>query len=57
MQVVSPWGEVLATAQTGPQVVFAEVDYSESETRRTNMPLESQRRSDLYELLDKSVQR
>ena len=53
LQVVSPWGEILASAEAGPKIVFADVDYSESEMRRTNMPLESQRRTDLYELVDK----
>lgn len=52
--VVSPWGQILATAGAGPQVVFADIDFSESETRRTNMPLEAQRRRDLYELVDKT---
>jgi len=52
--VVSPWGEVMASAETGPKIVFADIDYSESEMRRTNMPLESQRRTDLYELVDKT---
>lgn len=50
---VSPWGQILAAAGTGPQVVFANIDFSESETRRTNMPLAAQRRKDLYELIDK----
>lgn len=52
--VVSPWGEVLAKAEASPQIVFADLDYSQVEEKRTNMPLDYQRRKDLYELIDKS---
>ena len=52
--VVSPWGEILARAESEPKIVFAEIDYSEMERRRTNMPLDYQRRKDLYQLVDKA---
>lgn len=52
--VVSPWGEILARAESDPKLVIAEIDYDEMETRRKNMPLDYQRRKDLYQLLDKA---
>ena len=52
--VVSPWGEILAKAEADPKLVIAEIDYDEMETRRKNMPLDYQRRKDLYQLLDKA---
>lgn len=48
--VVSPWGEVLARAGAEPDLVLADLDYTEVEQRRTNMPLAQQRRHDLYRL-------
>lgn len=53
--VVSPWGEILAKAERDPKIVFADLDYSELKMRQTNMPLEHQRRGDLYQLVDKGL--
>lgn len=49
---VGPFGEVLATCEHQPCIVYAELDYKQLTERRTNMPLAEQRRGDLYKLLD-----
>ncbi|XP_024018505.1 omega-amidase, chloroplastic [Morus notabilis] len=50
--LVGPFGEVLATAEHEETIVIAEIDYSIIELRRTNLPLQKQRRGDLYQLVD-----
>lgn len=50
--LVGPFGEVLATTEHDEAVIIAEIDYSQIELRRTNLPLEKQRRGDLYQLVD-----
>ncbi|CAI9095905.1 OLC1v1031942C2 [Oldenlandia corymbosa var. corymbosa] len=50
--LVGPFGEVLGTTEHEEAIVIAEIDYSEIELRRTNLPLEKQRRGDLYQLVD-----
>ncbi|CAM6092512.1 unnamed protein product [Calypogeia fissa] len=52
--IVGPFGEIVATTEEKEATVFGEIDYSQISTRRLNMPLDSQRRGDLYALLDKS---
>lgn len=49
---VGPFGEILGTRDHTPGIVFADLDLGEIEVRRTNMPLQHQRRPDLYSLLD-----
>lgn len=51
--VVSPWGEVLAKAGAGEEIVNVTIDFSELEERRRAMPLAQQRRIDLYDLIDR----
>ena len=53
--VVSPNGEVLATTEHQPGIVYAELDMDEVGERRRNMPLTQQKRTDLYELIDKTA--
>ena len=51
--VISPWGEIVAKADADkPDVVFADIDLAEIDTRRTNMPLAQQRRTDLFKFED-----
>ncbi|KNA10343.1 hypothetical protein SOVF_145230 [Spinacia oleracea] len=50
--LVGPFGEILATAEHDEEIIIAEIDYSSIELRRTNLPLEKQRRGDLYQLVD-----
>ncbi|PIN23999.1 Carbon-nitrogen hydrolase [Handroanthus impetiginosus] len=50
--LVGPFGELLATTEHDEAIIIAEIDYSQIELRRTNLPLEKQRRGDLYQLVD-----
>ncbi|GJY01589.1 omega-amidase, chloroplastic [Tanacetum coccineum] len=50
--LVGPFGEVLATTEHNEATIIAEIDYSLMELRRTNLPLQKQRRGDLYSLVD-----
>lgn len=50
--LVGPFGEVLATTEHDEAIIIAEIDYSQIELRRANLPLEKQRRGDLYQLVD-----
>ena len=52
--VFSPFGECLGTTDEAPSTVYADLDYADIQTRRTNMPLAQQKRNDLYELVAKS---
>ncbi|KAL1830690.1 hypothetical protein DCAR_0100626 [Daucus carota subsp. sativus] len=50
--LVGPFGEVLATTEHDEAVIISEIDYSQIDLRRTNLPLQNQRRGDLYQLVD-----
>ncbi|KAH9551711.1 hypothetical protein CY35_09G026800 [Sphagnum magellanicum] len=50
--LVGPFGQIVATTEHEQTTVIAEIDYSQTEKIRLNMPLESQRRGDLYNLVD-----
>ncbi|XP_020104825.1 omega-amidase, chloroplastic [Ananas comosus] len=50
--LVGPFGEVIATTEHEEAILIEEIDYSLLELRRTNLPLEKQRRGDLYQLVD-----
>ncbi|KAH6831095.1 Nitrilase/cyanide hydratase and apolipoprotein N-acyltransferase family protein [Perilla frutescens var. hirtella] len=50
--LIGPFGEVLATTEHDEAIIISEIDYSQIELRRTNLPLEKQRRGDLYQLVD-----
>ncbi|GFR46917.1 hypothetical protein Agub_g8564 [Astrephomene gubernaculifera] len=52
---VGPFAEVLATTEAAPDIVLAELDYSQLAERRANMPLRGQKRHDLYRLLEKTA--
>ena len=49
---VGPFAEILATTDERPGTVFADLEMGEIGRRRRNMPLEQQRRGDLYALCD-----
>jgi omega-amidase len=51
--VVGPFGQVLATIDEKPGTVYAELDFAEIETRRQNMPIQQQKRYDLYSQVQK----
>jgi omega-amidase len=49
---VGPFAEILATCDEGAATVQCELDMGQVAARRRNMPLEKQRRGDLYALHD-----
>ncbi|XP_047944702.1 omega-amidase, chloroplastic-like [Salvia hispanica] len=50
--LIGPFGEVVATTEHDEAIIISEIDYSQVDLRRTNLPLEKQRRGDLYQLVD-----
>ncbi|KAF2613293.1 hypothetical protein F2Q70_00007330 [Brassica cretica] len=50
--LIGPFGEVLATTEHEEAIIIAEIDYSILEQRRASLPLNKQRRGDLYQLVD-----
>lgn len=48
--IVDPWGEVLARAGTGEEIVMAELDPGKIKDVRGRLPLLALRRTDLYEI-------
>jgi omega-amidase len=52
--VVGPFAEVLATCDHEPTTLYCEMDYGQVDERRLNLPLQQQKRTDLYQLLDNS---
>jgi len=51
--VVSPWGEVISKADTGDEIIYADIDLEEVTRVRSMIPISVQRRSDLYSIVDK----
>ncbi|KAL0888075.1 hypothetical protein Bca101_012058 [Brassica carinata] len=50
--LVGPFGDIIATTEHEEAVIVAEIDYSFLEQRRSSLPLNKQRRGDLYQLVD-----
>ncbi|MCL7023527.1 hypothetical protein MKW94_017849 [Papaver nudicaule] len=50
--LVGPFGEVLATSGHEETTIIAEIDYSMCSLRRENLPLEKQKRGDIYQFID-----
>jgi omega-amidase len=50
--VVGPFGEVLSELEHEEGILLQEIDFAQLKERRENMPLESQRRPDLYGVVD-----
>jgi predicted amidohydrolase len=48
--IIDPWGEVVAEAGTGEEIIMAEIDPEKIKDVRGRLPLLSQRRTDLYEI-------
>ncbi len=48
--VVDPWGDVLAAAGEGEEIIYAEIDPERTEEVRGRLPLLKHRRTDLYQL-------
>ena len=51
--VVSPWGEIISTAGSKEEIIYASVDFDNVTKMRENIPCWSQKRNDIYEVLDK----
>jgi len=54
--VVSPWGRVVATTEHHPDIVVADVEMSEAEEMRRNIPTSTQKRKDIYQVVDVQAQ-
>mmetsp|Transcript_35031 Transcript_35031/g.99295 ORF Transcript_35031/g.99295 Transcript_35031/m.99295 type:complete len:327 (-) Transcript_35031:177-1157(-) len=52
--IIGPFAEILGTTEHSRAIVYADLDFAELGERRRNMPLQKQRRQDMYALLDKS---
>ncbi len=48
--MVDPWGEVLARAGQGEEVLMGELELARIDKIRRELPLTAHRRTDLYEL-------
>lgn len=46
---IDPWGKILSSASFGEEIVYADIDLSVVEKMRQQIPLISQRRTDLYD--------
>ncbi|KAJ0006936.1 hypothetical protein Pint_29062 [Pistacia integerrima] len=50
--LVGPNGEIIATSGHEETVVVAEIDYSAIQLRREHIPVQNQRRGDVYKFID-----
>lgn len=53
--VVDPFASIVAQTDHQAGAVHAELDFAEVDQRRKNMPLFSQKRFDLYAVVDKTL--
>ena len=51
--ITSPWGEILAEADEKENLIISEIDLSEIEKIREELPLLKNKREDLYEIIEK----
>ena len=51
--VINPWGEVISRADAEETIITAELKMDEVDTMRRNIPYWTQKRSDLYEVIQK----
>ena len=54
--IIDPFASIVAQTKERPDTVYAEIDLAQVDQRRQNMPLFNQKRFDLYELVDKTLQ-
>jgi len=52
--VTSPWGDIVASTDHNPGIVYAHLDLSRVQEVRSGIPISQQRREDLYSLQDRS---
>jgi predicted amidohydrolase len=55
--IVEPWGEIMAEAGEGEEIIIAEIDLERVEKVRRQIPLLNLRRHDLYDLIWKKTLR
>jgi len=48
--VIDPWGNVIASADNQPRTIYADIDMSEVDKFRANIPVTTQKRHDLYQV-------
>lgn len=53
--VVAPWGDIIATTDHNPSVIYADIDLGKVTEMRSSIPVYKQKRKDLYEIIDKSA--
>ena len=51
--IICPWGQVLKNAGHDEEIIHADLDLDGVETMRANIPCWSQKRNDVYEIIDK----
>ena len=51
--VINPWGEIISTAGSKEEIIYASVDFDNVKKMRENIPCWSQKRNDIYEVIDK----
>lgn len=51
--VTNPWGDVIARAGAGEEILHADVDLAQNQAIRAQLPIMSARRTDLYEVVRK----
>jgi omega-amidase len=53
--VISPWGTIEATTEHDEAVIVADIDFEQVREMRRNIPTLTQKRHDLYELVNKTL--
>lgn len=52
-QVTDPWGKVIARAGHGEEIIYTDLDFSECDKMRSQIPIFRQRRIDIYDTIKK----
>lgn len=47
-QVTNPWGKVIAQASHGEEIIYSDIDLTEIDKVRAQIPIFTQRRTDIY---------
>jgi len=48
--VVNPFAEVIARTEAAEDIIYADIDIGQLEERRSQIPVQKQRRTELYEV-------
>lgn len=52
-QIINPWGKVIAEAGVDEEIVYADINLSECDEVREQVPIFTQRRLDIYDTIEK----